>query len=382
MTSATPEQLAYREFVGSRIRLAREEQGWSQAELAEKLGLSEEEMGRVEQGRHRMDKEGFRRLHELFARGLDFFTDVLLLDGRERFSWRVEEGTPSAAVERLQDRAARWVGLLRWLYERAGRLDVVREGPALLLEPQADVKQAYALAGQLGFQLGLGPVPAECLVEKVEGELGVPVLFVDTDPDGDSPGGEGILSGTCHLRDLDVILVNRRQSTGERVFGLAHELFHVLTWDEEEPEPLRLDHILPRRERGGGPALGAKADHFAASLLLPSASLERILDPAHVGDANRLLRAAAKLRVEPRVLGWYASVLGWGGADPGNAPATAALEREERLPGPFSRDFAVLLQEAMHTKISAMRVCEGLDTSLEGLADLFYAYGLDPPHYV
>lgn len=381
-TAATPEQLAYREFVGSRIRLAREEQGWSQAELAAKLGLSEEEMGGVELGQRRMDKEEFRRLRELFARGLDFFTDVLLLDGRERFSWRVEEGTSAAAVERLQDRAAGWVGLLRWLYERDGRLDVAREEAALLLEPQSDAKQARAMAERLGFQLGLGSVAAEHLVERVEGELGIPVLFVDTDPDDDNPGAEGILSGTCHLRDLDVILINRRRSVGERLFGLAHELFHVLTWDEAEPEPLRVDHIFLQKERQDERGLEAKADHFAASLLLPSASLEQVLDPARVVDADHLSQVAAKLRVEPQVLRWYISVLGWKGADFGSAPPATVLEREGQLPGPFSKDFAVLLQEAMHTQISAMRVCEGLGTSLEGLADLFYAYDLDPPHYV
>ena len=372
MTTATPERRIYWEFIGSRIRLAREERGWSQAELAAKLGLDEEEMREVELGRQTLlEAEQFRRLGESLERGLDFFSDVLLLDGRERFSWRVEPGTPGAAVERLQARAERWVGLLHWLHEWNGRLDVAREGPALLLEPQLDAEQACAMAGQLGLQLGLGPIAAERLVEKVEGELGVPVLFVDTDPDGDNPGAEGILSGTCHLRDLDVILVNRRRSVGERLFSLAHELFHVLIWDEEEPEPVRV----------AKPPDGV-ADHFAASLLLPRHSLDWV-GPELAKNVDQLCKAATLLRVEPRLLAWYLRETGLSDAvEAADLPAPV-VPQDEALPKPFSKDFIGLLHEVMEDdQMSSRKVAKAMAMAgeMRGLAKLFLEYDLEPPH--
>ena len=382
MSTATPEQLAYREFVGSRIRLAREEQGWSQAELAAKLGLSEEDMGLVEQGRHPLEVEHFQRLDELFEQGLDFFSDVFLLDGRERFSWRVEEGTPGAAVERLQARAERWVGLLRRLYIRDGRLDMVREGPALLLEPQLDAERARAMAGQLGLQLGLGPIAAERLVEKVESELGIPVLFVDTDPDEDNPGAEGILSGTCHLRDLDVILVNRRRSVGERLFGLAHELFHVLTWDEAEPQPIRMSMPPEQVAQKGNQGPQEAAEHFAASLLLPRTSLDWASAPERARNVDHLCRAANLLRVEPRLLAWHLRELGMDDTvSPGDLPAPVPPP-DSALPKPFSRDFIALLHEGTKISISGRRAAEALAMAgqIRGLADLFLEYDLEPVH--
>ena len=40
----------------------------------------------------------------------------------------------------------------------------------------------------------------------------------------------------CRLPELDVVLINRREVEGRRHFDLAHELFHILTWDAMPPE--------------------------------------------------------------------------------------------------------------------------------------------------
>jgi hypothetical protein len=62
----------------------------------------------------------------------------------------------------------------------------------------------------------------------MERELGVPVLMVDT--------LEGVSGAACRLPALDTVLINRLEAPGRRQFDIAHELFHILTWDTMPPE--------------------------------------------------------------------------------------------------------------------------------------------------
>src|ERR671922_105144 len=62
----------------------------------------------------------------------------------------------------------------------------------------------------------------------MERELGLLVLMVDPI--------KGVSGAACRLPDLDAVLINRREIAGRRHFDLAHELFHVLTWDAMPPE--------------------------------------------------------------------------------------------------------------------------------------------------
>ena len=73
-----------------------------------------------------------------------------------------------------------------------------------------------------------GRVPADAPCRVMERELGILVLMVDAI--------EGVSGAACRLPDLDVVLINRHEVAGRRHFDLAHELFHILTWDTMPPE--------------------------------------------------------------------------------------------------------------------------------------------------
>ncbi len=62
----------------------------------------------------------------------------------------------------------------------------------------------------------------------MERKLGIFVLMVDAI--------DGISGAACRLPELDVVLINRHEVAGRRNFDLAHELFHILTWDTMPPE--------------------------------------------------------------------------------------------------------------------------------------------------
>ncbi len=108
-------------------------------------------------------------------------------------------------------------------------------------------------------EFGLGDAPAARMSEAMERELGILVLMVDADRD--------ISGAACRLREMDAVLIARREVAGRRHFDLAHELFHILTWDAMPPE-----HSEAARETGGNRA-EQLANNFAAAVLMPAASL-------------------------------------------------------------------------------------------------------------
>ena len=110
----------------------------------------------------------------------------------------------------------------------------------------------------------LGDVPAKRLVEVMERELGILVLMVDA--------FQGISGAACRLPELDVVLINRHEVEGRRHFDLAHELFHILTWDAMPPE-----HSEEARETGGN-RVEQLANNFASAVLMPTPVLDRYGD--------------------------------------------------------------------------------------------------------
>ena len=103
--------------------------------------------------------------------------------------------------------------------------------------------------------LELGPMPELCLAAAMEEELGILVLMVDAQ--------EGISGAACRLPKLDAVLIARREVAGRRNFDLAHELFHILTWDAMPPE-----HVEVASDFGGN-RVEQLANNFAASVLMP-----------------------------------------------------------------------------------------------------------------
>jgi Zn-dependent peptidase ImmA (M78 family) len=120
------------------------------------------------------------------------------------------------------------VALLRWLrvHDEQAR-DPLKS--ALRLAEHSTFEDAQHAGELLAEKLSLGPVPAEKLLEKVEQQLDIPVLYVDMGKHRDISGA------TVHLADFNCILINLDEPAVRRAFDLAHELFHALTWEAMPP---------------------------------------------------------------------------------------------------------------------------------------------------
>ena len=224
-------------------------------------------------------------------------------------------------------------------------------------------------------EFGLGEAPAVGLAEVMERELGILVLMVDA--------RDGISGAACRLPELDAVLIARHEVAGRRHFDLAHELFHVLTWDAMPPE-----HSEEAVETGGN-RVEQLANNFAAAALMPAGALERFGDRAGLTKEEliaRLNAAADELRVTSSALRWRLVALG--GMKPAVARSLpeAALRNngrevvEDAPPAPFSRPFVEVLALAIDEgHVSLRRVAGLLDLTIEDLAGLFAAHGVARP---
>lgn len=367
------ERLSHR-LIGFRVKAAREAAGWTQERLAELLGLNDRQsVSDLENGKRRLQPDELVLLSDALGRDLEFFLDPFAVAGEAQFSWRASPGVPEDDLDGFELRAGQWIGLLRWLREGEQTQSPLKF--SLRLTTQNTFEEAIARAEELVERLSLSPVPAERLIEAVERDLDIPVLFVDTltTPEGDTVSG-----ATCHLQDLGVILINRNEIEARRYFDLAHELFHALTWDAMKPDHRESNSL---EERGRTRRIEHLANNFAAGLLMPARALEQLIDKRHITDTGHLAGVAGELRVAPVALAWRLFNMGW--IDEGTRDAL----RQERarapissIPKRFSPSFVSLLHRAIDRgRLSARKAAKVMGMSPPQLTDLFAEHSLAAP---
>lgn len=362
-------------LIGFRVKAAREAKGWTQDQLTQGLGLNDRQsVSDIENGKRTLRPEEMLALSDLLDRDIEFFIDPFAVAGEAQFNWRADPGVPEDSLDGFELKAGQWIGLLRWLREqRDSRASVLKR--ALRLSTQSSFEDAQDRAESLAAELDLGVIPAETLIDKVERELDIPVLFVDTVETAD---GKSISGATCHLEEMGVILINRNESEARRFFDLAHELFHALTWDAMRPEHRESNSY---EERSKGKRIEQLANSFAAALLMPRTSLEKLIDNERTNDIAHLCEVAALLRVAPVALAWRLFNLKLIGDE-----TRQSLSQEKQRPSVsgspkrFSSSFVKMLHEALDNgRLSARKAAKAIGLGLGGLTELFGQYDLPAP---
>ena len=362
-------------LIGYRVKAAREAKGWTQDQLTQGLGLNDRQsVSDIENGKRGLRPEEMLALSDLLDRDIEFFIDPFAVAGEAQFSWRAAPEVPEDRLDGFELKAGQWIGLLRWLREqRDSRASVLKR--ALRLSAQSSYEDAQERAESLVAELDLGAIPAEGLIDKIERELDIPVLFVDTIEADD---GQSISGATCHLEDMGVILINRNENEARRFFDLAHELFHALTWDAMKPDHRESNSD---EERVKGKRIEQLANNFAAALLMPRASLDKLIERDRLDDIAHLCEVAALLRVAPVTLAGRLFNLKLIGDD-----TRRGLSFETQRPsvsGPpkrFSPAFVKMLHEALDNgRLSARKAAKAMGLGLGGLTELFAQYDLTAP---
>ncbi|HEU0013537.1 MAG TPA: ImmA/IrrE family metallo-endopeptidase, partial [Longimicrobium sp.] len=295
---------------------------------------------------------------------VDTFVDPYRLVGEAQFNFRTKDVEPGI-VAGFQERAGRWVATYRELANRLGEAP----GPLglkLQLTPQSSFEEAMAAGEALGKQWELGDVPAERLEPAIDRHLRTLVLYVDAP--------EGVSGAAAHLPRYDTILINRRESAARRYFDLAHELFHILTWDAMPPATVEGWEV--RKSKGN--RVEYLADNFAGALLMPSEVVTKRWGERGSGDvAAWLARTASELRVSGDALRWRLTNLKLLPAARAESLVVRPLRRgREREPRLFSRRFVGLVSRAVNEgRLSLRRAAGLLELSVADLGELCTAYG-------
>jgi Zn-dependent peptidase ImmA (M78 family)/DNA-binding XRE family transcriptional regulator len=361
--------------IGSRIRVLREKRGQSQDEVARLFGFKDRQtLSAIETGERKVSAEELVRAVQLFGVQLDYFTDPFLLAGEGAFSWR-QSGVRPAALADYEIDAGRLVAAFRALGPQVGR-----EAPLLRhslgLNRQSRLDEAAAAGERLAREFELGDVPAARLAEVMERALGILVLMVDT--------VDGVSGAACRLPELDVVLINRREPPGRRHFDLAHEAFHLLTWDAMPPE--HVEEIAPKSRT----RVEQLADRFASAVLMPAAVLGRFGDWEALKDDDliaRLNTTADALQVSASALRWRLVSLGRLEKSVGSRIPEDKLRHngrtkpaKEPLPPLFSKGFIEVVARAIDQgRVAVRRISYLLGLSIDDLADLFRTYEIEAP---
>jgi XRE family transcriptional regulator, fatty acid utilization regulator len=370
MTTAAP--------IGTRLKALREKQNLSQDEVARRFGFKDRQtVSAIETGERRVSAEELLRAIEIFGVQLDYFTDPFLLVGEGKFSWR-QTRVVGPALDSYEVDAGRVIAAFRELAPQVGTAAPLLRH-ALGLSKDSRFEEASETGDRFASEFELGDVPATRLAEVMEQRLDILVLMVDPI--------EGVSGAACRLPELDVVLINRREAPGRRHFDLAHELFHILTWQAMPPE--HVEDVEPKNRS----RVEQLADNFASAVLMPAPVLDRLGDwsaSARQQDAliARLNAIADELQVTSSALRWRLVALDRLDRTVASRLPEAKLRNNGRsrtkAPAPptlFSKRFVEVIARAIDEgRVSLRRVSYLLSLSIDDLADLFTAHGVDAPY--
>ena len=246
-------------------------------------------------------------------------------------------------------------------------------GYKLNMRAHSSFEDAQA-AGEAAANLWeLGVRPAERLRSVMEDRLHILVLNVDTPP--------GISGAASRVPGLNCALVNRRESEGRRNFDLAHELFHLLTWDALPPERAVPTDEPPRGKRWRVEKL---AENFAAALLMPEATMKQAWAAKTADDAvhERVNEIAGEMGVSSLACKWRLRNLGLlskaevEAIDDGLLAANSALACWTTEVPTFSSHFIGVVAHALDMgRLSVRRAASLLGVSVTQLARILRTHG-------
>jgi Zn-dependent peptidase ImmA (M78 family)/transcriptional regulator with XRE-family HTH domain len=249
MSQTSAVELDDRKLLGSRIREAREKLGWSQSELAQAVGFGAFQIvSAIENGQREVKAWELFKIASSLHLSLESF-----LGGQQKSEpvllWRAQPQTAFREIEaRFIERCERYALLEQW----CGVSPLQELKPICFSLPEPTFVQVGREAENIRDYMKLGGRPACSLAKTLQEDYGVKIFYEDFGDQGAALSAKGDFGYG--------ILINLGNAPWRRNFSLAHELFHLLTFDHWKS---------PRQEK--------LADSFASALLLPAEPLLSIL---------------------------------------------------------------------------------------------------------
>lgn len=259
MTPAKETSSSLNRFNPQMLGLAREFEGWTQTELADRLRVSQGTVSKIEEGIMQADPRLISEISKVFGRPEVFFTQVpghsLTLEGSFR--------KKSALTKKLLKSTDARMNIERLQLNRLVDASSLELKDPPYCDPDAYPGGPVEIARLVRSHYGVGNGPIENLVELVE-KAGCFVRYIDYGTL--LVDGFAVLSGA----NVPIIFINRAFPSDRRRLTLAHEFGHV---------------IMHRMIR---PNIEDEAFAFAGELLMPQSEIKSSLYPLNLEKLARL----------------------------------------------------------------------------------------------
>jgi XRE family transcriptional regulator, fatty acid utilization regulator len=243
-----------------RIKNARTRMNLTLVEVKNLTGIGESSLSEFENGKREPSLSHLQILANTYKKSISFFFDESPV-ANEFILWRER---PQVGAEKTEAHflqfCEQYQNLEVWGNEkRSTCLPFVKAE-----QTQFRWSEAEELAKTVRNSLQLGNYPAMSLLSVLEEVCGVKVFHLDFEPTGTAAS---LKSGNMGA----AVLLNSKNKRWRRNFDLAHELFHLLTWDVFSPN----GKIAEADTFAWAEKL---ANSFASNLLLPAESVKTALN--------------------------------------------------------------------------------------------------------
>jgi len=267
-------------------------------EVSEKLGFNNyQTLSSIEAGERELKAWELAKLASIYGRDIDYFLSLESPQKDIRILWRCQETSPQKTLIERQfiSICKRYQNLLNLL----GKSSSTNGGLKLTIDKNKLLTQdAFRFVEELASDyiriLKLGSHPACSLGKILEEKVGIKIINIPMD--------FGISGGSIVDSDFGMaVLINANDAPWRRNFDLAHDFFHLITWQDFYPEEI-YQNELQKKSR-----VEQLAEVFAASLLLPEEEVrdefEKRLDDKSISYLN-LVDIARDFDVSIEALLW------------------------------------------------------------------------------
>ena len=362
--------------LAQRLREARERMGLTQKQLADAAGFPAHQIvSQIEKGERQVKAWELARMAKILAVSLyDLLGPEVIV--RPRVLWRQSPQENGPLKEsRLIERYKRFC----FIQEVTGFQSHIRPPRIDMPIRSLSYREVNQFAEAIRKAFELGSRPAFALMQVAEAQFGIQIWY-------DSLGDDGSAASLVDVNGAAVLL-NSDEVPWRRNYSFAHELFHVLTWDDAQVAAIQADtQLFDHNER--------MANAFASALLLPSDSVQAELIKACKDEQLQyadLVAIAGDFGVSTSALLWRLvnmHIMEWEGVqaalkDPElQAVDAASRKRDRRRPPNLPERFVRLSWLAWQLgHLSRGRLAEYLETHLVDLDDVLTEYGLSEAEF-
>ncbi|KQC10916.1 MAG: hypothetical protein APR54_11505 [Candidatus Cloacimonas sp. SDB] len=244
--------------LGQKLKKVRTELGLTLKQAAEKLGYKNYQiLSSIENGNRELKATEIFRFSKVYIMDVSELLSEEVIEKKEKILWRGEpKQKGKKEIENNIRYKAKYYNLFEELLGIEKNKDYFFNINKNHIRSKNDLEE---LARKTRDLLSLGNRPALSLKEILEQDKGVKILY-ESLPEGSAM--------TIKSNDYGfIIVINANEVPWRRNYDLAHELFHLLTWDI-----FNVDELIKDQEYFAD--IEKMADQYASSLLLPKEETE------------------------------------------------------------------------------------------------------------